>query len=682
MRVLIIKRMFFVLLCCLALARAEALAGEEMPHEPSCGSVLAGRVSLLEKQGLNRIEKLDDWEKQRDERRRELREMLGLDPMPARTDLQVAVTETLQGEGFHVEKLHFQSIPKLYVTGNLYLPDEGDPPFPAVLYVCGHAGEREDGVSYGNKVIYQHHPAWFARHGIACLILDTLQLGEIEGTHHGTYREGMWWWVSRGYTPAGVEAWNGIRALDLLQSRPEIDGERIAMTGRSGGGATTWWVSALDERVQVAVPVAGITDLRNHVVDGCVEGHCDCMYMVNRYGWDFPMVAALVAPRPLLLENSDHDRIFPLDGVMRIYWKLRHLYDLYEEPDQLGLVITPGPHKDTQDLQIPAFRWIQRWLGCPQDLIQEAAIQRFEREDLRVFHDLPEDAINATVHEVFVPKIQLPSPPTKKSWETLKTSLMEAFADTSFAGWPLSEEEGTVSLKEDVAWQGGRLRAWQIHSEKGVLLDLWLLQPKESGKTKSLLLRVLSPRDWEAWEDLLSSSSAELPAETAVAIVAVRGIGSNAWPEKKMTHIRRRYVLVGQTLDGMRVWDVRQAVQFLEALPEFEETPLSLSGEEKWGGIAAAAALFEDRVDGVQWTRPNATWREGPIFMQSARVLQPPQMVSLLLPEKSVWLQTDLPGEWQWASQTARAMGCSECLRLDPQPEGFFSLSWFSDERQ
>src|SRR5215217_655671 len=110
---------------------------------------------------------------------------------------------------------------------------------------------------------------------------DTIQLGEIRGEHHGTYKDGRWWWAARGYTPAGVEAWNGIRALDYLETRPEVDRSRIGMTGRSGGGAYSWWVAALDDRIKVAAPTAGITTLRNHVVDGAVEGHCDCMFTVN-----------------------------------------------------------------------------------------------------------------------------------------------------------------------------------------------------------------------------------------------------------------------------------------------------------------------------------------------------------------------------------------------------------------
>ena len=150
-----------------------------------------------------------------------------------------------------MEKLHFQSRPHLYVTGNLYLPKDAKPgaKLPAVLYVCGHSGRGRD----GNKTAFQHHGMWFATHGYVCLIIDSLQLGEIAGIHHGTYRYNRWWWQARGYAPSAVECWNGMRALDYLQSRPEVDPDRLAVTGISGGGAASFWIAAADERVKVAV---------------------------------------------------------------------------------------------------------------------------------------------------------------------------------------------------------------------------------------------------------------------------------------------------------------------------------------------------------------------------------------------------------------------------------------------
>ena len=87
-----------------------------------------------------------------------------------------------------------------------------DKKLPAILYVCGHSGRGRD----GNKTAFQDHGMWFATNGYVCLVVDTLQLGEIAGIHHGTYSLNRWWWHSRGYTPAGVECWNGIRGIDYL----------------------------------------------------------------------------------------------------------------------------------------------------------------------------------------------------------------------------------------------------------------------------------------------------------------------------------------------------------------------------------------------------------------------------------------------------------------------------------
>ena len=201
------------------------------------------QVASIEQDCLAEIQSAADWQQLRDEYRQQLRDMLGLDPLPERTPLKATTVDTVERDGVVVEKIHFQSLPGLYVTGNLYRPAQLSAKAPTILYVCGHGRVVENDVSYGNKVHYQHHGVWFARHGYVCLLIDTVQLGEIQGLHHGTYRHGHWWWNARGYTPAGVEAWNSMRALDYLVSRDDVDAERIGVTGRSGGGIYSWWLA-------------------------------------------------------------------------------------------------------------------------------------------------------------------------------------------------------------------------------------------------------------------------------------------------------------------------------------------------------------------------------------------------------------------------------------------------------
>lgn len=586
---------------------------------------------------LAQIQTLADWKARRQECRRQLQEMLGLWPLPERTDLKPVITGKLEHAEFFVEKLHFQASPGLYVTANLYLPKNLDKPAPAILYACGHSRAVTNGIVCGNKTGYQHHGAWFARHGYVCLVIDTVELGEIPGVHRGTYSEKQWWWNSRGYSPAGVETWFGLRALDYLCSRPEVDRQRIGMTGRSGGGAYTWTVAALDDRVKVAVPVAGITDLRNHVVDGAVEGHCDCMFFVNTYRWDFAQVAALLAPRPLLFSNSDKDSIFPLDGVLRLHDQLRRLYQLYQAGTNLGLLITEGPHADTQDLQVPALRWFNRWLKNDSSPVETAAVKFFAPTELRVFDQLPADAINPRVAETFVPRAA-PGP-------LPQSELIQALEEKVFRGWPAPSGPARPTLAAQAREAGLRCQTFAFNSQEQVPLQLHLLQPAKVRKPRRLILSVVDTADWTAapfasvlrgeWQAAeLAALRGQLERESAaLAFFAPRLVKPGelaTLPQKKANQIRRRFMLLGQTLDSMRVWDIRCAVQALRSLPGFQRAPLTVRAAGPMGVNAAYAALFEPDIARLELAALPASHMDGPDYLNILKVADIPQVLECL----------------------------------------------------
>jgi dienelactone hydrolase len=233
-----------------------------------------------------------EWEKARPRLKREFLDMLGLDPLPEKTPLKATPTRSIEKGDILIVNLHYQSKPGLYVTANLYLPKgagTSKEKFPAILYVCGHSTKGRD----GNKTAYQDHGLWFASNGYVCLVVDTLQLGEIASKHHGTYNLNRWWWHSRGYTPAGVECWNGVRGIDYLCSLPYVDKDKIGVTGISGGGASTNWIIAADDRVKVGVPVSGVSDLESYVTDQVINGHCDCMFFHNIYQWEWTTARTL-----------------------------------------------------------------------------------------------------------------------------------------------------------------------------------------------------------------------------------------------------------------------------------------------------------------------------------------------------------------------------------------------------
>lgn len=667
------------LLISLALGRSPAAAAEPAPTDPRVRATAeirqylrrrVERLSATEPAAI--VATLDQWQALRPRLRAELFDMLGLAPLPERSSLQAVVTGQVEQDGIVVEKLHFQSLPKLYVTANFYRPREVDRRLPAVLYLNGHARAVENGVSLGNKTPYQHHGAWLARHGYCCLTIDTLQLGEIEGVHHGTYRLGMGWWTARGYTPAGVEAWNALRALDYLAERPEVDAQRIGVTGRSGGGAYTWWVAALDDRPACIAPVAGITDLENHVVDNCIEGHCDCMFQVNAAGWDFATLAALAAPCPCLLANTDKDPIFPLSGVTRLHAKLRRIYELHGAGEKLGLFICEGPHADTQELQLAVFRWFNRWLKDETGPVQATGEKPFPPAALKVFDTLPTDQRNTTAHEWFVPLGQPPVPQTLAAWETQRRALLKDVAHQSFRGI-------TSAGPLDAQWiaaethEGQRLRVLEFTAEENLRVRALVLDSAVEGPVTSMVLEVVDDEGWSRWlaergrpfSKTLEAQNIRPPLPTKRAplaapaqgelhvVVSPRGWGSQAWETdaKTQTHLPRRFVLTGTTVDEGRIWDVRRTVQALGELLS-AEAPLILQGEGPAAGIALYAGVFEPSVTRLQLRRLPATHRQGPLLMGVLKTLDVPQTAALFLPRPLV-LADVTAADWEWTRAVA-----------------------------
>ncbi len=658
-----------------------------LDENPQLAQYFETQVAAIEaRSSLFNFQTLQDWEAARPRLRQQLFDQLGLNPLPARTPLEPQVTGVVDGDGFVVEKLHFQSLPGLYVTANFYRPKNATGPLPAVLYVCGHALVKDGGVSFGNKTAYHHHGSWFARNGYCCLTIDTLQLGEIEGIHHGTYREGRWWWNSRGYTPAGVEAWNCMRALDYLETRPEVDAARFGVTGRSGGGVYSWWITALDDRIRCAVPVAGITTLRNYVVDGCVEGHCDCMFMVNTNRWDYAMIAALAAPRPLLISNSDKDTIFPLDGVVEVHRQVRHIYDLYEKPGQLGLQITEGPHKDTQELRVHAFRWMNRWLKDDDSLIEQPAVKFFEPAQLRVFTDLPADQRNTSIDEDFVAQAADPSP---GDFDVVLNNQQQWFDDAlaqlrslSFAAWPDNDREWkpandvraeAIDVPFANAPEKAALTVTRLHFESQQHVPLFMDVVSRGSSIDDLsgvTFLVADDAFWQSYHDLVlndNAAPAGLPESivprllketeqpgSAVAIFSPRGVGPHLWngDEKKQIQIRRRFQLIGATADGMRVWDIRRAIQLArQKLTMLKSLRLSDTGST--GQLLLMASLFEPAAEFVVLKPFSASREQQAVFLNAARFTNPATLTALAAHHAALIAERDRDGITTFATRLA-----------------------------
>ena len=596
---------------------------------------LSAKTKELSERFMDGAKTKAEWEAKRPKLKEQFLDMLGLWPLPEKTPLKAAVTGKLDRGNVTIENVHFQSKPGLYVTGNLYRPKTNDKKLPAILYVCGHSGKGRD----GNKTAFQDHGMWFASNGYVCLVVDTLQLGEVAGKHHGTYNLNRFWWQNRGYTPAGVECWNGIRAIDYLISRPDVDAERIGVTGISGGGATTVWIAAADDRVKVAVPVSGMSDLESYVTNKVINGHCDCMFFVNTYQWEWTTSLALFAPKPLMFANSDNDPIFPMDGNRRIIARLRHCYDLLGKKDLVEEYVSKGGHDYRPDLRLAIFGFFNKHLKNDTGPIKDADFAKIEGKDLRVFpedKDLPKDQINDRVDELFVPAVDVKLPEKKEDFAAWKVGLVKKLRETSFRALP-DPIPAAKPLME------GEKKRWEWSTtEDGIQVTVDAIPIRKTGNPNGLALMLVLNSEDDLDKGFLRDWAKPLLDDSALIALPRGGL---QWTRKSPpNYAERSHALLGRTVDDGSVRDVAAFVRMMNSLVANEamapkgKLGWKLVGRGQAGIINGYAAIFEPSIKELVILNPPTSHRDGPYFLNIDRVIDLPTALGLLAPDVKLTL--------------------------------------------
>jgi len=590
---------------------------------------------------LSDVRSLDDWKQRRPELRRQLLEMLGLSPLPARTPLKPKITGVLERETYRIEKVVFQSLPGLYVTGNLYVPKHSTKPLPTILYLCGHAPHP-----LGAKSNYQDRAAWFAAHGFACLILDTLEFGEVAGIHHGTHDLNMWHWLSLGYTPAGTEVWNAMRALDYLETRPEVDPRRIGVTGISGGGAITWYTAAVDERVQAAAPVCSTYTFGSQAANWRASGQCDCIYFHNTYGWEFPMVAALIAPRPLLIISGRKDLDFPPDGYHEVFGRSKRIYDLHAagDSDRIREADDDVGHSDPPQFLREARQWMRRWLQnepAPLDLETNAPPQE-TAEDLACLSQLPADAINYRIQNQLTSPVSLQKPRSQTAWKRRRDELLSQLNEKVFRWFP----RGKIPFETQASRNSG---GWapkyadykdvSFQTEDGVRIRAQLLTPKRGPAAAPLLIYVKRPGDSIYFMDL--DELLPLLGRYTVLILNPRFSEAPVSPADYAA-IEMTAAWSGRTIAAMHVWDILRTVEWAANEERIPASSIAIYGKGDMGILALYAALFDQRVTQIILNDPPGSHWQGPALLNALRVTDIAEVAGAFAPRRLASL-TKLP---------------------------------------
>jgi len=318
----------------------------------------------------------DEWLARAAEIRQHILVSTGLHPEPKKCALKAKVFGKIERDGYSIEKVYFQSYPNFYVTGNLYRPLGKKGPFPGILTPHGHwaHGRLEDQVlgSIPGRCIN------FARQGYVAFAYDMVGYNDSLQVKHrewGGDKEHLW-----GISPLALQLWNSIRALDFLQSLPEVDPDRLACTGASGGGTQTFMLMAVDDRVKVAAPV--------NMISAYMQGGCVCENAPNlRTGLYNVELGAMMAPRPLLMVSATGD--WTKHTPEEEYPDVRSVHSLFGAEDHVKSVQIDAPHNYNKDSREAVYAWLGRWLLNDPDEshFKEQPFQVEPADTMRVFPD-------------------------------------------------------------------------------------------------------------------------------------------------------------------------------------------------------------------------------------------------------------------------------------------------------
>jgi dienelactone hydrolase len=308
-------------------------------------------------------------------RQKELRAFFvrSLGDLPERTPLNARVAGTIQREGHRVEKVLFESRPNHHVTATFYIPD-GKPPFPGVLLPCGHSDNGKAAEAYQRACIL------LVKSGMAVLCYDPIGQGEryqlldpkgkpvLRGTtEHTMAGIGA---LLVGRQEASYRIWDGLRALDYLASRAEVDPGRLGCTGNSGGGTMTAYLMALDDRIAVAVPSCYITSLeRLFATIGPQDAEQNITGQVAA-GMEHADYVTLRAPKPTLLSVGTRD-FFDINGSWDTFREVKLIYGRLGYGERVDLFESDEEHGFTRPRRVATARWMRRWLLKADDAVNE-----------------------------------------------------------------------------------------------------------------------------------------------------------------------------------------------------------------------------------------------------------------------------------------------------------------------
>jgi cephalosporin-C deacetylase-like acetyl esterase len=567
-----------------------------------------GFLHEREKQIARLTTREDITARQRYIRERFLKAMGGL---PERTPLNPRVVGTLKRDGYRIEKIIFESLPKFYVTANLYVPETGRAPYPAILMPLGH----ED----GGKA----HEAWqrvaitLVKNGFVLLLFEPVSQGERVQLYDADFGESKVRWATSEHTLAGTQClllghslarhtvWDAMRALDYLVSRPEVDAQRIGCTGNSGGGTMTAYLAALEDRIKVAAPSCYLTNWRSLLE---TIGPQDAEQNLPPWladGLDQPDFVLAFAPKPMLMLSAIRD-FFPIAGARQTFREGKRIYALLGADDKFQMLEADDGHGYSLPRRLAAYRWMNRWLKGVDLPIAEPEIEIESEADLRcteagqVTIALGGETI-FSLNRAEAERVK-PKRSAIHSQEDLRRLQQEVRAQAQrLTAYTKPTGKPSVRGFGQVARDGYSIEKLVIANEPGITIPALLFVPDGAASKRRALLYVhengkaAATKVGDEIESLVRGGMLVLGID-------LRGLGEmredaeRMWSEFGNFYSAMTAMLSGKTLVGLRAQDVMSAVDMLAARSDVEMASLSVYSNGKAAVPVLHAAAFDERI--------------------------------------------------------------------------------------
>ncbi len=528
-------------------------------------------------------------EQRRRRLRADFRRLVG--ELPERTPLHAKTTGTIDCDGYRIEKVIFESRPLHHVTANLYLPDDTSRPLPGVLVPCGHSANGKA------SEFYQSVCVLLAKSGIVALIYDPIGQGERnqlpEGVSHGTNEHTL---VGIGALLVGLNTghyriWDGLRSMDYLASRPEVDPTRLGCTGNSGGGTMTTWLMAADDRIAVAAPSCFITTIERLLK---TIGPQDCEQHFpgqGKLGIDHTDFITMRAPKPTIILAAEQD-FFDFRGTQDAYRQAADVYRVLGQPERVALFSYNDQHGFSQPRREAAVSWLRRWLADDERPVHEPTLSLQTDAALQVTETgqvVNDFADEVTVVDLNQQRAQRLTANRQAAWNAM-TAGERVAAIKQTLGLPekLSLDattEHTGTLDRD----GFRIEKLILQRPGEVPLPALLCLPDGSETRKLPAMLVADSRGKDA--ELAAGGPIEQLVNSGQVVISVdlRGYGETADTKEGAKYHNNEFrtamvaMHVGRPLMGQRVEDLLTAFGVLAEHPRVDSRQIRLVGVGRAG---------------------------------------------------------------------------------------------------